>query len=180
MLGNARARSVLAWADDGSILASTEGSSRIRFLASRTMFTSRSTSMVLNVGGRGKRSDSVGSIMPWVGRGRASEISCPVKSLSIMACSLSTRSVSTRSSSDIGAAPNLRAPLLALKACGFVKLILLPLDWGINDERRPVVSSHAWGETVVGFDDVTGLLVNTWDIQKVLEFENYRRSEDDC
>jgi hypothetical protein len=32
-----------------------------------------------------------------------------------MACSLSTRSVLTRISSDIGAEPNLRAPLLALK-----------------------------------------------------------------
>ena len=78
-----------------------------------------------------------------------------------MACSLKTRSVSARNSSEIGAGPSLRSPLFKLNACGFVRFILLPLGWGIKEERSPVDSSHACGETEVGLDEVTEFQVNT-------------------
>lgn len=126
------------------MLARTEGSNLIRLRASRTRFTSRSTSAVLNNGGCGSRSASVGAVRPGATRGRVMGTSyCAFRSLSIIACSRNWRSASVRSSSEIGAGPSLRGPLLVLNACGFVRFVLLPLAWGITDESRPVDSSHA-------------------------------------
>lgn len=117
MLGSARARRELACAEFGSTFASTDGSNRIRFLASRTIATSRSTSAILKVGGLGRRSVSAGAVRPGATRGRVTGSSnWALRSRSIMACSRKTRSASTRKSSEMGAVPSFSAPLLVLNA----------------------------------------------------------------
>lgn len=144
ILGRARDRNALACGEFGSTLASREGSSRIRFRASRTLLTSLSTSVVLKFGGCGNRSASVGAMTPGgiTGRPRVKS-NCALRSRPIMACSRATRSASVRSSSRTGAGPSFRAPLLLLNACGFVILVVVPGVCGISDDKRPVDSSHA-------------------------------------
>jgi len=54
----------------------------------------------------------------------------------------------------MGAGPSFRSPLNALNACGSLRLVD-PFSWGIKGERSPVDSSHAWGKTEVGLEEVT-------------------------
>jgi len=156
MLGRARALLAAAWAEFWSALLRIEGSKRMRFLASRTALTSLSMSIVLKVGGWGRRSASVGAISPAGMAGRRSCMSYwATGSRSSTACSLRTRSVSVRSSSESGAGPSLSSPLLLLNACGLFRPVLLPLTWGMRDDKRPVDSSQVCADTAVGLVDVT-------------------------
>lgn len=154
MLGRAFARCAVAWGELGSMLLSTEGSNLIRFRASRTALTSRSMSIVLNVGGWGRRSASVGAITP-AGAARPTCMSYWIGTRSNTACSRRTRSDSALRSSDRGAGPSFKAPLDWLYAWAFVSLEVLPALWGIKDESSPVDSSHSLGAIDVGFVEVT-------------------------
>jgi len=116
-----------------------EGSSRIRFRASRTFSISRWISIVLKVEGCGGKSATSGDTTFGGTDGRTSwASSCAPTSL--RACSLRAFSVSFRRSSEMGNGPNLSS-VLELNACGSVRVVLLE-PCGISEPRRPVDSSH--------------------------------------
>lgn len=81
---------------------------------------------------------------------------CALGSRSSIACSRRTRSVSARKSSGIGAGPSFNSPLEVLNVLGFgMAERLAAMFLGMSDERRPVDSSHAFGDTVVVLAEVT-------------------------
>lgn len=185
MLGRARARAAPPCGESRSTDANPEGSKRIRFLASRTFSTSRLTSIALNDGGSGGRSDSDGTATPGITGRRLKESNCAAGSCSAIACALKLCSVSARSSSEIGAAPSFRSPVDMLKAWGFVRVTVAPFACGINDESKPVDSSHAFGDTELVLEAVTAFgwlsgKYNRWKYKNTIKFQVVINHSHDC
>lgn len=68
-----------------------------------------------------------------------------------MACSL----IAVWKSSLKGAGPNFNWPAEALNALGSTRVDVMPLFWGISEDKSPVDSSHEFGVTVVELAVVT-------------------------
>lgn len=158
MLGKALARAVAPCAEPGSTEVRADGSSRMRFLASRTFSTSLCTSIVLNEGGWGSISASVGETTPGTLCGREKCISyCALGSRSNIACSRRMRSVSVRRSSESGGGPSFNSPFEELNVfgLGMTEALVAWVLLGMSDDRSPVDSSHALGDRVVVLAEVT-------------------------